>query len=571
MSTRHEPLDWRSPAALWPSDAPGREPALLRFASDGFMDQLVATLDSEPAAVGDLLVARETWREPRVGITDALEDEDAVPLYQPAQGRFYLVAATLTCLRYGLPDHRVDPGKDESVGFVLRRREPDGAAGPELALDEDGRWRRAPAAGVRPAETVHPLSTLTHQGTHGPRRLFVGFVPVSGRDRLARAETGTEAGSDSESQTVTPPAGDPAATFADPRLARLLSAVVTPLRVGLNDDNDGKLDPVELAAGLRESVFFALVELAELLATERHDRRTSLDALLGRWFIEPPPQRRRGITWADALRSARQAAAADPDLAFTGGEPAPVAGRSVAQLRAAIRELGITGSDEEAEDPSALRLVRDVAASLRPRDGERLRQAAEATGAVDEPDEVRAALRRGEVPGASRLRSSAEREALEALAARGTGLQQAPGAPAAPTYVIRCVYRRPRCPAPHDVLLSEPSRPFTLAGFFDPDAPARDLHIALPGDTSLEALRKYPKNVSVVMAKQLRSQMRKAAAVMEARSDAPGGSIDWVMQLSIPIVTLCALLLLTIIVSVLHVVFWWLPAFVLWRPVVRGR
>jgi hypothetical protein len=44
------------------------------------------------------------------------------------------------------------------------------------------------------------------------------------------------------------------------------------------------------------------------------------------------------------------------------------------------------------------------------------------------------------------------------------------GAPA--RYVIRCVYRRPRC-APRADVVSEPSDPFELAGFFDLDAPQR--------------------------------------------------------------------------------------------------
>src|SRR5205814_7743163 len=51
-------------------------------------------------------------------------------------------------------------------------------------------------------------------------------------------------------------------------------------------------------------------------------------------------------------------------------------------------------------------------------------------------------------------------------------------------FVIRCVFERPECGPIDPPLLSAPTRAFQMAGFFDPDAPARPIRIALPLDTS---------------------------------------------------------------------------------------
>jgi hypothetical protein len=513
VSTRHETAVWRSPAALWSTDAPNLPPALLRYASDDFMDRLAGTLSTDPARLADALVASETWENERVGLADALVDgQDPVPLYQPTHGRFYLVTATLSCLRYGLPDRRVDTGRDESVGYVLRRTDAVDGRVRESGLDADGRWALAPDGRLVIGEPIHPLSAMPHAAPHGSRRLLVGLLPAAARERLAGA-----------AEEPAAPAGDSQAALGDNRLARALSGVVTPLRFALRDDGRDAIDAPTFLAGVRASVFFALLEMAELLVAEQRSGATALDARLRSWFVPPGVPGRPSLRWSQALAQTRAQAASDPDLLFSAGDPPPVAGRSLDELRAAIRRLGI----EDTDDPLAVPFLTELAETLRP---------------LSSP------------PGDDHPAEEAPPEQRDDA-----------------TYVVRCVYLRPRCPAPLDVTLSEPSRPFTIASFFDPDAPARDIQIALPGDTSLGSLRRYPKNVSLVLSKQLRAQVKRAARVAGAKTDAPGGSMDWVMHLSIPIVTICALLVLMIVVHLLHVVFWWLPAFIVWRPRMRLR
>lgn len=141
------------------------------------------------------------------------------------------------------------------------------------------------------------------------------------------------------------------------------------------------------------------------------------------------------------------------------------------------------------------------------------------------------------------------------------------------TYVVRCVYRRGNCDRHADPVVSEPSRPFRLASFFDSDAPIRPIHIRMPADTSLEGFRNSPKGVSIQLSKELRKQMQRAqAAGMEnlILKNIPGGKsfdLGVICSFSIPIITICALILLMIIVSLLNIVFFWLPYLRICLPV----
>jgi hypothetical protein len=125
------PVGWFTPQPLWRALSTDRlraqrgRPEILRFASDAFMDELIALLASDPP--GDLaaLVAQpETWREPLAGLAPDGSDRATGPLklFQPSQQRFYLVAGALGCKVPGVPDREIDAAQDESAFFVLRRR-----------------------------------------------------------------------------------------------------------------------------------------------------------------------------------------------------------------------------------------------------------------------------------------------------------------------------------------------------------------------------------------------------------------------------------------------------------------
>ena len=159
-----------------------------------------------------------------------------------------------------------------------------------------------------------------------------------------------------------------------------------------------------------------------------------------------------------------------------------------------------------------------------------------------------------------------------ALAADPITPQPAPSQPTPDSYyVIRCVYDRPACPIAKPVI-SRATRPFRLASLFDPDAPIRPLKIRMPVDTSFDGLSKFPKGVSFVLSDELRKQMARAEQVgMQGLLDGNEGSgsfdLGVICSFSIPIITICALILLMIIVQLLNIVFWWLPLFRICLPV----
>jgi hypothetical protein len=156
-------------------------------------------------------------------------------------------------------------------------------------------------------------------------------------------------------------------------------------------------------------------------------------------------------------------------------------------------------------------------------------------------------------------------------------------------FVIRYVYLNPECGPLDAPMLSAPSQRFQLANFFDPDAPARPVRITLPLDTSPAGLRRHNKNTAFVISDMLCGQIQRAKGMgigdlvrsvlpwplhkdLDAGADGSckdgnGINIGMICSLSIPIITICALILLIIIVTLLDLIFRWLPYFIICFPV----
>ena len=155
-------------------------------------------------------------------------------------------------------------------------------------------------------------------------------------------------------------------------------------------------------------------------------------------------------------------------------------------------------------------------------------------------------------------------------------------------FIIRCVFERPNCVPITAPLLSEASQSFQMAAFFDPEAPARPIRINLPMDTTPAGLRKFDRNTAFMISDALCGQMARMGSLTLAdlvlsvlpwplHRDLPGGKMapcadgsddpeGMICSLSIPIITICALILLMIIVSLLDFIFRWLPFFILCFP-----
>jgi hypothetical protein len=152
-------------------------------------------------------------------------------------------------------------------------------------------------------------------------------------------------------------------------------------------------------------------------------------------------------------------------------------------------------------------------------------------------------------------------------------------------FVVRCVFESPDCGPLRPPVVSAATEPFQMAGFFDPDAPARPIRIALPLDTSPAGLRKFDKNTAFMMSDLLCGQMERMKGV--SLGDLVRSVLPWPLHkdlsvpdtgpckneagtmctLSIPIITICAMLLLMIIVNLLDIIFRWVPYFKMCFPI----
>ncbi len=155
-------------------------------------------------------------------------------------------------------------------------------------------------------------------------------------------------------------------------------------------------------------------------------------------------------------------------------------------------------------------------------------------------------------------------------------------------FVIRCVFEAPNCGPFNPALLSESTVPFKMAATYDPDAPGRPINIPMPLDITPAGLRKHQKNANFMISDMLCGKLRGARKTTlgdlvlsvlpwpfhkdlpepgNANCSKGGIGFGMMCSLSIPIVTLCAMILLTIMVTLFDIFFRWLPFFFLCLPI----
>lgn len=670
------PIAWTAPPPFWTAGAPLARPQILRFASDEFMEQFLATLEQDPAALAGLAAFQETWRGAGGGAQPAPErwldkppqrllalqrrslakarapgsavvvKAAAAPplkLFQPAHQRHYLVAASLVCQQSGLPDREIDAAR-HAVGFVVRRLLPRQPVPPAVALPEvaraalwdeyaytlvgsAGEWRRVGAADdeaalarLLPGEERLPLfpARYTQDDGHG-RRLFAGSVPVGRREvyqgAVARSSDGGLLGD------AVPP--------MSPRVVQFHTDVLGPWKALLQRARNGNGGPPLALLKDKDGSGSANIEPGALRALRSELQMAS-------WYLLQSLRAFLALHLRDYLRWLGQAAPgalpAEPGLAAFHQALATVV--TPAALRDPAAVLPLVGGAYAAADvavdlPQALRKIDglgellDQALTGRPGSAER---------AFEIPVDA-ATARTPHWPGflflfadpwhdvptpvPSAPPRSADDFAVEQQQAQidalGALLEAALPAPApdvptpAPTlasvqpadlreawYVMRLVYERPDCAPAHRTLASQSTQPFQMAGFFDPDAPARPIRIGLPLDLSPAGLRKFDKNTVLVMSDMLCGHIDRFKGItfgdlvlsvlpfpfhkdlaVPAKGPCKSGdlSLGVMCSLSIPIITICALILLMIIVSLLDAIFRWLPFFAVCFPLpgFKGR
>ena len=552
-------IQWLAPRPLWSefAGATGREafkrPAILRFAKDTFMEDLQQLLTSRSADLRTYVARPETWREPVVGLGAAAAKpltagvaSLAFRLYQPLHQRFYIITASLTCRVPGQPDHTIKPDEGETIGYVIRRVEPLSAGGTvtnpsarqEYAwLEGETRgWRIVSTTGLVDGEQQHALFPMAYAETGMRRRLLAGLIPVGKRQEYVSARTLPPPG-----QTTTQPTSSPGQTTStpdDPRIIDLQRKVIDPWAEQI--DANAKMSPAEQA---NPAIKFSFDQGAALILLDFVNYLIEHAPEVGNAIASPSAPLPTGagltlyntlagkvltnqdtlaaVSLLEAMRKAKE-----KESAF---ESATLPSNSSPSLPAGYPRVSLLHA-------SALTLMQPVTQGIRP------------------------------------IQTLVAPALTTPAPAAGPRLPaKNPASPVGDMwFVARCVYRRPKCGVHAVPLVSEPTEPFQLASIFDANAPARPSQVALPLDTTPAGLRKHDKSVAFMISDELAKQMARIKglkALTEGDVGSPGIGIGFICSLSIPIITLCAFIVLMIFIVLLNIIFWWLPFFIMCFPI----
>lgn len=600
------------PAPLWPSAGGSaqsesrrqfRSPAILRFANDSFMDEFLDLLASDPGRLREFVATPETWSSPPnepappvrksglslqlqrarnaavrrleargqkvIGATLGTPPKKTLKLFQPVHQRFYLVSACLVCRMLGLPDRRLDAGVQERATFVLRMLQPRPGADPhnpdpracdELAL-VSGAWQRiTDSATLVPGEDQRPLSPAQYvEFDQRSRRLFIGLIPVAERDNLLKGAQ------------PNPASEPPLRPLTDARNMLLKKQVIYPLStlealaidaVKMASPDPTKVDPMPSVDDLQKVIdganariqtvsYYVLLDLARYLETYVRSLWNTIHDGSSATSLTPQAQTLLGV--------------------LTGSSSASMS------LRNALKK-----AYDAADVLETVRTAYTPGSSAWPNFTFQFY-----TAAFGGAQGLTAPLARDAFETQIMDAVKAEPGAPPATPPVDT-VSQASSNPQVPVwFAIRCVFERPNCGPLAKPLVSEPSVAFQLSAFFDPDAPARPIRIGLPIDTTPAGLRKFDKNTAFVMSDTLCGQVGKMGGMSFADLvlsvlpfpfhqglDSGGGKpcsdngTPWgmVCSLSIPIITICAFILLIIFIKLFDIVFFWMPFFQICLP-----
>ena len=690
---------WTAPSPLWaaaaddtddPARTAFRQPAILRFATDSFMDDFMAMLGSDPTQLVEYLAQPETWRGPQktplpsarlTGFDLRLERlrlaaerralgsalpipsgkqtfaqtkqkriDNRLKLYQPAHQRFYLVTACCVCRVAGLPDKAINVGRAERATFVLRRFiekqpsrttisvaqefdeygfvvTPQGNSWKKVDIDTNG----APV-GLVQSEDQLPLFPLNFTETdERRRRLLGGMIPVGKREAYMGAPLSNGNGSTKSSGNgatkktarkilfrtqVTEPWKSliSSAQYAEKKVVEGTTAASSG---DADDRNAASQAAQQLVKSTREQIqtisWLLLLDFSDYLRQYLEDVWTSIKTGTNLSTLTQPQldllNALEQTTVSPSLSSALIDSQISEQIALqiTPQRNVYQASDVVPNLRDALRRMiGFDG--EKPQNKRSLELVKMSYNRSNPdplwppflfpladpnNAAPQIPTLAGVTLPPDEDDIVEgAALDNidklvGYVVKALPVDSSAPEPPPPLAATR-------PYVEREGLFAIRCIYERPGCGPLDPPVVSDPTELFQLAGFFDPDAPARPIRIALPIDTSPAGLRKHDKNTAFMISDMLCGQIGRFKSLSlgdlvlsvlpwpfhksldmsvpdQGACQTGGVEFGMICSLSIPIITICALILLMVIVFLFDLIFKWIPFFIMCFPLPKFK
>ncbi len=141
-------------------------------------------------------------------------------------------------------------------------------------------------------------------------------------------------------------------------------------------------------------------------------------------------------------------------------------------------------------------------------------------------------------------------------------------------YAIRAfirVQREEDCPP--ELVWSPYSEPFTIAQWYE-SGDAAPVQITLPDLTDRKALKQLKPNVVFSVPENLQTILTrntpKALASGEGSAGGQGSGMDWLCSFSIPIITLCAFIVLNIFLQLFDIIFRWMMFIKVCIPIPRS-
>jgi len=560
---------WVTPAPTWDS-SPGpvfQQPFVAEFKQDSFMPDFLNMMAGNSQQPGLNTPEMNMVNDP----TNPL-----YKLFQPLHQRYYLVTASLVCRKLGLPDRTVDRKNGEKVSFVLRRlvaqTTPPGQPQQytEMAWVNEGDkkgWQlledeqhnpvlirkdeeRLPLHAVKYCPFVDASASSTGSNLPSkscdPRTVYHGYIPVDKREKYLA------------SYSIAAIQSNIASSGVDPRLDQVTMQVIDQWRSLYIDPITGEA----LSPG--QSLLF---ESIPNLSPEEQQRRLTLRQQMSLYLIEDLAEFLQAYLSGVLNAIVNSSSTVSPtsyqnllDLLNTTMINIKMGAKSLAQ---AIRELHDPATLAQAEsDPPTI--TYDVAyanhggISVNPTDPPKstflvLQSPTQSEGLLHQRFREALADSTTQFTIADDLVQLVKKEPVQG-----------------DIFIVRLVYERGIC----DPIISSPSAFFTFAKIFDTDAPARKIRIEMPG-IGLKDLRKHKRGVAFQLPPDLNNLLNRVNPGMLkggglADAGAPLG-IAMICTFSIPIITICALIVLFIFLILLNIIFWWLPFIRICFPIPESK
>lgn len=497
--------------------------ALHRYLEPGFVDAFNA--DVQALAAGGLAPgAHFAWQQ-----EDRFAGIAATCLRHPITGTFYLVSVEAVCGIAGKP--ALDPKRIRSAGFVVRRCESDGSTsqwltvrgaavgwqpteGGDLDPDHD---RRATGVSPTPAppytgEQTHPLQPQVVSEAGGrAHTILSGYLPVGGgaAKPVARPGAGGSIPADQLAGLRQQLSGSRAWPFG------------TPARTWA--DGDGEL----IASGVPTRDFFKL--LADLVHRHRlgivaGGDNAALEAALADWQLV-----RTDLIGLDQwLRPVLQTSVQGV-MDWLRAQLAPLASDGASALHDLLGRQDV--------------LLGQAASGVLP--------GLELGGSIQDWT-----LSVGEAQAAA-LRGALLVRDLAAIDATVGGAPLPRFSHADDERFVVVPFVRWAGAACTHVAWGRPSAPFRVASPYDPEA-GRPRVVALP---SLKDLKRGLLGAHFLAPRDLAEKLLSVGSdgLKVSKQGGAGLGLCWSFSFSLPAITICAMIVLSIIIGLLNIIFFWLP------------